>query len=207
MKNMFTTKILAASMMALSLGLTGCLTDSKDDEEPAPTPVAWSSDSILNVGAQGHLTLGTAIDLDARRVMTSAVVNDSSNAFANQRSIDLLFVFSGGATKLMSPVAAKAATDIPLADNYRDTVIFNTKFVNAVAAPANWTEAKTAYDAADSTVLVNSATVSAGQNYIVKTNLNDYVVITIGTIANGTANTASTALTVKVKAITAAAAN
>src|SRR5690606_23903139 len=61
MKIQFATKTLAASLIALSLGLTGCLTDSKDDDKEPEVTTPWTADSALTVGAQGHLTLGTAV--------------------------------------------------------------------------------------------------------------------------------------------------
>jgi hypothetical protein len=197
-------KIFALSLIALSLGFTGCLTDD-EDEDPIVT-VAWTADTTLTVGAQGHLTLGTAIDLDGKKVLLSAAVNDSSSNFANLRSVDILFAFSGpGANdtlRLLTPKAAKVAGDVGVAANYRDSVINanTTKFVKVTTEPANWDAGKVAFDSAATTAQVTSSVVAANDMFVVKTTSGNYVLVTVGAIT-GAGGTASTGLTVNLKGL------
>jgi hypothetical protein len=195
MKSMFTTKILAASMMALSLGFTGCLTDSKDDEEPVVT-TPWTSDSALTVGAQANATLGTAVDLDKRRVLLSAAANLA------QDSLDVLFAYRNNAFVLVAPRTAKDSA-ISVAANYDTTKVKYTQFVKVTTEPANWEAGVAAFEAGTK---VSYAAVVANDMFVVKTTENAYVLVTISAI-NGTSNTGSGTLTVNLKQVTAAAVN
>ena len=195
--------VFACSLIALSLGLTGCLTDSKDDE--TVVTVSWSADTTLNVGAQAHATLGTAIDLDGKKVLLSAAVNDSANSFANLRSVDILFAYSGAtldSIRLMTPKAAKVAGDVALALNYRDSVINaqTTKFVKVTAADTvSWTAGKAKFDS-DTTAQKTSSVVAAGDLFVVKTTLNNYILVKVGAFTGAAAST-TTGLTIKLKGL------
>jgi hypothetical protein len=201
MKTIFNTKILAAGIMAMSLGLAGCLTDSKDDmKEPDVVTTPWTADSVLAVGAQGHASLGTAIDLDLRRVMLSSVVNDTANGRANLRSVDVLFAFDtvSSTFKIMSPVAAKAA-NISVARNYIDSLITDTKHVKVSAAPANYEAAVAAFNAGTQS---SATTVVANDMFVVKTNLNEYAFLTVSSIT-GTDRFGAGTITVNLKQVAA----
>ncbi len=185
-------------MMALSTSFTGCLTNDNKDTTKAPvdtTPkaihTAFGSETTVSVGAQGHATYGTAVDLDTKTVMLSAAAN------AAQGSIDILFVFSSGSLKIASPVAAKAAGDVALAANYDAAVIKDVKFLKVSAKPAD-SEAAAAAFAAGSTVDI--MTVAAGDQFIVKTGAGKIVYLKIATIA-GTDKGAAADLTIAISGL------
>jgi len=189
MKIKFATKTLAASLIALSLGLTGCLTDSDDkDEEPATT--AWTTDSALTVGAQGHLTLGTAVDLDTRRVLLSAAANQA------QDSLDVLFAHHGGAFVLIAPLTAKDSA-ISVANNYDITKVKATQFVKVDTEPANWEAGVAAFDAGTK---VSYAAIAANDMFVVKTTEENYVLLTVASI-DGDDSEGSGTLTVNLKQV------
>ncbi len=185
-----TKKLLAGGLLAIAMSLTttGCLTDDKKDPVDTTTKtVAWATGSDADVGAQGHATLGSAIDLDAKKVMLSAEAN------ANRGLVDFVFVLSGGALKLMTPFAAKTAGDVTLANGY-DATHDVSKLVKVATAPANWTAGKTAFDAGTK---VSSAAIATGEFYVAYTGTN-YVLVTVKALA-GSTNTAVTTLTISLK--------
>ncbi len=195
MKIQFATKTLAASLIALSLGLTGCLTDSKDDDKDPVVTTPWTTDSVLTVGAQGHLTLGTAVDLDNRRVLLSAAANVA------QDSIDVLFAHHGSAFVLIAPRTAKDS-GISVANNYDITKVQYTQFVKVDAEPANWEAGVAAFDAGTK---VSYSAIAANDMFVVKTTEENYVLLTVSSIT-GTDNTGSGTLTVNLKQVVAPAA-
>lgn len=196
MKFQFATKTLAASLIALSLGLTGCLTDSKDDDDKDPVVTTpWTADSVLTVGAQGHLILGTAVDLDHRRVLLSAAAN------AAQDSIDVLFAYHGGAFVLIAPRTAKDS-GISVANNYDITKVQYTQFVKVDTEPANWEAGVAAFDAGTK---VSYAAIAANDVFVVKTTEENYVLLTVSSVT-GTDNTGTGTLTVNLKQVVAPAA-
>lgn len=191
MKIQFATKTLAASLLALSLGLTGCLTDSDDDDKvdpPVTTP--WTADSTLSVGAQAHATLGTAVDLDTRRVLLSAAANQA------QDSLDVLFAFHGGSFVLIAPRTAKDS-GISVANNYDTAKVKYTQFVKVATEPANWEAGVAAFD---SGAKVSYAPIAANDIFVVKTTENNYVLVTIASVT-GTTSSGSGTLTVNLKAV------
>ena len=172
-------KILSIGLLALpltmSVSMTGCLTDDKDDDTTkASVSTPWQSDANVSVGAQGHLTLGTALDLDNKAVLLSAAAN------AAQGTIDLLFVYSGSEHKLMSPVAAKGAGDVELANNYTDSQIKNTQFVKVTTKPKDSEAGAAAYAAGTK---VSSSKVASGDMFIVKTGSDKLVFVKVDAIA------------------------
>ena len=134
--------------------------------------LAWPAEHSVTAGAQGNAS-GTALDLDVPEAMQTTV------AYANQGAIDLLFVYSAGTLKLMSPVAAKLAGDISFAANFNGTLIQDVLFVKVPAKPANQEEGKAAYDTGSPT---DSASVAANDVYIVKTSEGKYVRLTVTSI-------------------------
>ncbi len=94
-------KFLYTTLVALSVGFTGCLTDS-DDDDKEPEPTVLTSKSV-KLGAQTNATLGSALDLDGPNVWKI------SDAVANSAEVDLIFAFStaANASAIYSPDAAK----------------------------------------------------------------------------------------------------
>ena len=148
---------------------------------------AWKPEKTVTAGAQSNSSHGTALDLDVAKAMLS------SEAAQKQPLIDLLFVYSGGALKLMSPVAAKQAADLDYADAYDDAKIADVRFVSAAAKPATPAAGRETYDAGTK---VNSATAAAGQGFLVKTTDGNLAWIRIESIQGGSAASASADLTV-----------
>ena len=184
----FSTKILAAGFMALSLGLTGCLTDSKDDEKTVTT--SWTTDSTLNVGAQANTSFGTAIDLDKRRVLLSAAANLA------QDSLDVLFAYHRSSFVLIAPRTAKDS-GISVAAGYDTSKVKYTKFVKVATAPANWEAGVAAFAAGTQ---VSYSTIAANDMFVVKTTDSAYALVTISSIT-GTSNTGSGTIKVNLKGL------
>ncbi len=186
--------LIAGSFMMLSTTtLTGCLTDDKKDDDTVATGThtALGAEATISVGAQGHSTLGTAVDLDTKAVLLSAAAN------AAQGTIDVLFAYSGNAFKLMSPIAAKAAGDVGVAANYKDADLKVTEFVSVAAKPADSEAAAKAFS--DGTKMT-SATVKEGDKFVVKTGMGKIVYLTIKSIA-GTEKAAAADLTLAISAL------
>lgn len=154
----------------------------------APDPNAvWQADKSIVAGAQGNSSHGTAIDFDIAKAMMLA------EAETKQSLIDLLFVYSGGALKLMSAVAAKAASDLTYADGFDNAKIVDAKFVKVAAKPANPAAGRADYDAGTK---VNSLAVAAGQGFLVKTRDGNLAWVKIESIQGGAGSAATANLTV-----------
>jgi hypothetical protein len=191
MRIRFTTKLLAASLMTLSLGLTGCLTDSKDDKDPDPIVTLWTTDSTLTVGAQAAVP-GTAVDLDLRRVLLSAAAN------AAQDSLDVLFAYHGGSFVLIAPRTAKDS-GISVAASYDTTKVKYIQFVKVTTEPANWEAGVAAFTAGTK---VSYSAIAANDMFVVKTSLDNYALVTIASIT-GSSATGTGTLTVNLKGMAA----
>lgn len=179
--------LLAGCMLSMNVSLTGCMTDDKKDSTGTTekhTP--FGAETTVSIGAQGNATLGSAIDLDTKTVMLSGAAN------AAQGTIDLVFVFSGGDLQLVSPVAAKAAGDVPLAANYDATKIHDTQFGIVSTPPEDSEAAATIYAG---TPKVNSVVIFDGGKYLVKTDKGKLALVTVSEV-QGTDNTASAKLTI-----------
>jgi len=185
-----TKKFVAAGLFAgcvLSTGvsLTGCLTsDTKDT--PSTTTKTWSADTTIQVGAQGNATLGSAIDLDAKKALLSAAAN------AAQSSIDLVFLFSDGELQLGSPVYAKTLPDVPLAANYDLTKVKDIQLARVSTKPDSLALAVSTFATTPQT---NNAVVSGGGSFLVKTGDGRYAYISVDNI-QGAGNTASAGITI-----------
>lgn len=173
---------IGALVAGSALTFTGCLTDDKE-EEPVGTHTALGAETTVSVGAQGHASLGTAVDLDTKTVMLSAAAN------AAQGTIDVLFAYSGGAFKLMSPIAAKAAGDVGVAANYTSADLKVTEFVKVSAKPADSEAAAKAFS--DAASKLTSSTVAAGDKFVVKTGLGKIVYLSVVSIAGAEKNAAA----------------
>jgi hypothetical protein len=98
-----TSKILAAGLLSMSLGLTGCLTDDdKDGDEDVG--IALTTKTVV-AGAQDNTTYGSSIDLDEFKTYTITVAKTMTS------DIDLIFANStavvGGGLAVYSPDSAK----------------------------------------------------------------------------------------------------
>ncbi len=193
-------KILAGGLVAgcflvvSTTTLTGCLTDDKKDTvtkvDPAKhTPL--NAEAMLSVGAQGHASLGTAVDLDNKTVMLSAAAN------AALGTIDVLFAYSGAEFKLITPIAAKAAGDIGVAANYVSADLKVTEFVKVSAKPLDSEAAAKAFtDGTKST----SMKIAEGDMFVVKTGMGKIVYLKIKSIA-GAEKAAAADLTLAISAL------
>jgi hypothetical protein len=179
---------LAGLMFSASLSLTGCLTeDKKTDTTTAKNDsTPWGPEFPLTVGAQGNTAYGSAVDLDAKKVLKSSEAN------AAQSTIDLLFIFTGGDLKIASPVAAKAAGDVPLAANYDATKIKDTQFVGVSTKPVSSEMGDSTYA---QTAKVDISFAVEGYSYMVKTTEGKLAYVRIDKIT-GNDNTATANLTV-----------
>jgi hypothetical protein len=154
----------------------------------APDPDGvWKTEKAIAAGAQSNSSHGTALDFDASKAMLY------SEAAQKQALIDLLFVYSDGTHKLMSPVAVKAAGDLNYADGFDNTKIVDVKFVKVAAKPANPAAGRAAYDAGSK---VNALAVAAGQGFLVKTTDGNLAWVKIESIQGGAGAAASVDLTV-----------
>ncbi len=184
---------IGAMVLVSSFSITGCLTDSKKDT-PADTAkhTPMGAETTVSVGAQGHATLGTAVDLDTKTVLLSAAAN------AAQGTIDVLFAFSGGALKLMSPIAAKAAGDVGVAANYTDASLKVTEFVKVTVKPVDSEAAAKAFTAG--AAKLTSTAVATGDQFVVKTGAGKIVYLVVKSVA-GTDKNAAADLTIAISAL------
>jgi len=183
-----TKKILAAGffagcIMSASVSLTGCLTDDKKDTtSTVPTSTPWGAETVVQVGAQGNASYGSAIDLDAKKVMLSAEAN------AAQSSIDLVFMFSTGDVQIGSPVYAKAAGDVPIAANYDLTKVKDTQIARISTKPDDSQLAASTFEA---TPKLNNAIVLDGGMYLVKTGQGKIAFVSINDVQGDSTKTSA----------------
>jgi hypothetical protein len=191
-----TKKIVAAAIvggcvMSTGVSLSGCMTDdTKDSTATVEKHTPFGAETTVPIGAQGNLSIGSAVDLDNKTVMLS------NAALAAQGTIDLVFVFADGDLQLMSPVAAKAA-GIPLAAGYDASKIHDTQF-GIVSTPPEDSEAGVTIFAG--TPKVNDVTIFDGAKYLVKTDKGKLALITITDVV-GDDNTASAKLTISLSGL------
>jgi hypothetical protein len=167
--------IAGAMIIGSSFSVTGCLTDDDKDDSTATTKTPLSTESTIDVGAQGA-SGGSVIDLDSAKAWSSAVAN------ANQSGIDLVFMYYGGAFHLDNAVAAKAAgvaNAINLTNTYSDAQIKDIKIVKITTKPDNQEAAKAAFDAG--TAIKGSAVVE-GDMFLVMSTGGKLALVTVGPI-------------------------
>ncbi len=183
-----TKKILGAGFFALcimsaSVSLTGCLTDDKKDTtSTVPTSTPWGAETVVPIAAQGNATIGSAVDLDAKKVMLSSEAN------AAQSTIDLVFMYSTGDVQIGSPVYAKAAGDVPLAANYDLTKVKDTQIARISTKPDDSQIAASTFEA---TPKLNNALVLDGGMYLVKTGQGKIAFISINDVQGEGASTSA----------------
>lgn len=154
----------------------------------APDPdEIWKPDKVIWAGAQGNSTYGTVLDLDGGKALFFKDASDK------EALLDLLLVFSGGAVKFMSPVAARRANDLDYADNFDSTKIHDVKFVKASTKPALPEAGRVAFDKGPQ---VNSAGLVIKQGFLVKTTDGNLAWVKVDTLMNTTSSSAAAKLIV-----------
>jgi hypothetical protein len=168
-----------AMMLASSLTMTGCLTDDKKDPpKDTTTHTPLSAADTLTIGAQGHPTYGSVIDIDTKKALTSTEAN------AHQADIDLVFLFYGNAFHLLDAVDAKAAgkaqtPQINLTNSYDDLLIQHVDMVKVTTKPADQEAAEKAFAAATP---IHSSVVVAGDMFLVQSTDGLIALVTISSI-------------------------
>jgi len=189
---------IGAMMLASSLSVTGCLTDDKKDDTTKTDPGTHTdlpAAKTLNVGAQGHATYGSVIDIDSGKAWTSAVAN------ANQAGIDLVFLFYGDGFHLLDAVDAKAAgvaNNINLTNTYNSSQIVHVDMVKISSMPADQEAAKAEFDATPTKM--HSFDVIEGDMFLVKSTGGKLALVKIASIAGSDKNAAAT-ITLQVNTI------
>lgn len=185
-----TKKILGIGLLCLPLSmtttLTGCLTDDEDDSTDTPTDTtktAWPTEITLNLGAQSHTTLPSALELDTGKAYSSATAN------ANLPAVDAVFMYYGGSFHIDNTKSAKAAgiaNSINLTNSYPDASVKDNKFVKVSSKPANQEAGKTAFT--NGTKLATS-TIANGDIFVLETTGGKLVLLTVDAVAGTNAGT------------------
>jgi hypothetical protein len=184
-------------LMAVStVSMTGCLTSDNKDTTKTDTShhTALPAGTSLTIGAQGHATYGSVIDIDAPAALTSAQAN------AAQSTIDLVFLFFGGAFHLDDAVTARAdgiANNINLTNSYDLTKIQAVSMVKVTTKPADQEAAKAAFTAG---TVVHTSTVVAGDMFLVMSTGGKLALVTMSSIT-GTDKAAAGSVLVQVDTI------
>jgi flagellar hook protein FlgE len=188
--SMFSLKKLAlVAFVGAGMTLSGCLTNDDKDEEkpPVDSTTALPAEKTINVGAQGHASLGSAVDLDEGKVLLSAAAN------AALETVDLVFMYYGTSYHIDNTTSAKAAgkaNSITLTDTYPDAKLSTNKFVKVTAKPSSQEDAKAKFTA--STSKLSSSPIANGDMFIVETTEADHVLLTVsattGSDKNGAAD-------------------
>lgn len=178
-----TKKILGIGLLCLPLTmsttLTGCLTedDGKDSTpDTSGNKTAWPTEITLNLGGQGHPTLGSVAELDTGKVYTSAIAN------ANLAAADLVFLYYSAGWHIDNTKSAKAmgiAHSINLTNSYPDASVKDNKFVKVTTKPANQEAGKTAFAAGTQ---VATSAIANGDMFLVNTTGNKIVLVTISSV-------------------------
>lgn len=181
---------IGAMMLASSLTVTGCLT--KDDKDTTATNPGTHTDlaagTTVTIGAQGHPTYGSVIDIDAAKAMTSSEAN------AAQSDIDLVFLYYGSAFHLEDAVMAKAsgiANNINLTNSYDATKIQDVDMVKVTTKPADQEAAKAAFDAGTK---IHGSAVVQGDMFLVKSTGGKLALVTVSTITGNDKTAAGSVL-------------
>lgn len=147
----------------------------------------------LTVGGNGHLTLGSAIDLDSAKVLTSTQVN--ANSYAALARVDLVLLYYSNGFSLNGAQTAKdsgVAHTINLTNNYPNNLAADIKLLVVTEKPANQELAWEMWaDGEYMDELVGSVKIVAGTKFLVQTTAGSlaYVEVTgiTGTTSAGTA--------------------
>jgi hypothetical protein len=179
LKNVTLGGIFVGALMAMStVSMTGCLTDDKKDTTTTTpgTHTDLAAGTTVTIGAQGHATYGSVIDIDAAKALTSTEAN------AAQSDIDLVFLYYGGAFHMEDAVTARAsgvANNINLTNTYDVTKIKAVDIVKVTTKPADQEAAKAAFAAGP---VVHGATVVQGDMLLVKSTGGKLALVTVSEI-------------------------
>jgi hypothetical protein len=197
MKKMTLGGLVAGALVFVSsFSVTGCLTkDDNNDTTKTDTThhTALGTETTIDAGAQGA-TLGSVLDLDAGKALSSAQAN------AAQATIDLVFMFYGGAFHVDNAVAAKAAgvaNNINLTNTYDATKIKDIEIVKVSTKPADQEAAKAAFAAGTK---IKGSVITGGEMFLVMTTESKLALVTVGTIV-GTDNKANASFKVVLNSI------
>jgi hypothetical protein len=181
-------KFLTLGAFALSLALTGCLTDDDGGDDNGNNGDPVSSEEIT-VGAQNNATHGSSIDLDGFNVYKVA------EAKTRTGDIDLIFGNStatvGGAVAIFSPDVAK--NGINGSDGFdfmqsgwatANTTIIKTVTVNEINAITNTDQIDSLWNAG-SVVSNGRLPVANGTTFMAQSNLNKKVLVRVTGVSQG----------------------
>lgn len=191
MKTKFATTTLAASLLALSLGLAGCLTDSKDDDDKGPAPELVTTKTVT-AGAEQNADFGSAIDLD------SFVSYKITPAKAIAAQIDLIFAYSGAASSaaIYSPDSAKGgiggSAGFNFLSDFTPANATQIKTVTGVTISSITTKAQVDSLWAAGDVAANGRVLlQAGTTFLAKSNLDLVVLVKVDSVTTGATGKAS----------------
>jgi hypothetical protein len=147
----------------------------------------------LTVGGNGHLTLGSAIDLDSAKVLSSTQVN--ANSYAALARVDLVLLYYSNSFSLNGTQTAKdsgVAHTINLTNNYPNNLAAEIKLLVVDEKPANQELAAELWaDAEGTAALVGSVKIVVGTKFLVVTSAGNLVYVEVkgitGTTSAGTA--------------------
>jgi hypothetical protein len=146
----------------------------------------------LTVGGNGHLTLGSAIDLDSGKVLTSTQVN--ANSYAALARVDLVLLYYSGSFSLNGAQTAKdsgVAHTINLTNNYPNNLAADIKLLVVTEKPANQELAAEWWADAETSDLVGSVKIVVGTKFLVETSAGSLTYVEVtginGTTSAGTA--------------------
>jgi hypothetical protein len=188
-----TSKILAAGLLSMSLGLTGCLTDDdKDGDDGVSVPLTTKT---VTAGAQTNSTSGSAIDVDA---FQSYLINDAE---ARSTQIDLIYAFSTGITgvgaAVYSPDTAKygvgTGNGFDFMEDFNNPNYTEIRPITLSESQFNAIDTKAELDSLwlNSTTVPNGRhPISVGTTFLVESDLDKRVVIRVETLTQGEDGTA-----------------
>ena len=193
--NHFKTKnILTLTALSLGLVLSGCLTDSKDDDDNNPVVGDSLSVKTVTVGAQQNADYGSSLDIDN---MTAYLVAEARTKSAD---IDLIYGVStalGAQPAVYSPDTAKYGVGGSNGFTFMQTGFNTTNNTVIKLTTANF-DAIDTKEKLDSLWFTASPTpngrlnIAVGTTFMAKSNLNKTVLIKVnsvtGTGENGFAN-------------------
>lgn len=178
------TDIVADSTLPVSLTLfrktgsttvTGSVSETDTIAPPDSTP--WGPATRVNLGAQGHSTLGSVLDFDSAKAWTSVP------AYANQAGIDLVFLFYQGAFHLDNAVQAKAAgvaNSINLTLGYDTTKIKDIFLVRIAGMPADRETARLVFAAGTK---IKGSVITAGDRFLAESTEGKLVMVTVVSVS------------------------
>jgi predicted RNA-binding protein with TRAM domain len=154
-----------------------------------PMPAA----EVVTVGGNGHLTLGSAVDLDSAKVLTSTQV--IANNYAALPRVDLVLLHYAGALSLNGTKAARDSGikySINLTNGYPQLLAKEIKILPVTSRPGNQELAVETWDFADAEELVESIQVSAGKKFLMETAQGRLVYVEVASVTGATGSDAAT---------------